>query len=141
MPLISKKVYIAPSAFYAFVDRAHPKHEQASAFFRFFAEQGYLLFTDTNSLVQIYSKIYKDISPSLSKDFLKTIFLGEINIIYPEESDIKAAFKTLVSFQSTELTFSEALMSVLANRRGISQIFTFDYLHPLFGLSVFYLPI
>lgn len=141
MPLISKKVYIAPSAFYALIDRAHPKNEQAAAFFRYFGEQNYLLFTDTNSIIQAYNKIYKDISPSLSKDFLKTIFLGDINVIYPEESDIKAAFKTLVNFQSTELTFAQSLMSVLANRRGINQIFTFDYLHPLFGQTVFYLPI
>jgi len=49
----SKKVYIARSGFYAFIDRAHPKHEQASAFFRYFAEQGYLLFTGTDSLMQV----------------------------------------------------------------------------------------
>jgi predicted nucleic acid-binding protein len=141
MPLISKKVYIAPSAFYALIDRAHPKNEQAAAFFRFFAERGYMLFTDTETLIETYKHIYKEISPSLSKDFLRTIFLGNINIIYPEESDIKAALKTLVNYQSTELTFSQSLRAVLANRRGITQVFTFDYLHPLFGISVFYLPI
>jgi predicted nucleic acid-binding protein len=141
MPLISKKVYVAPSAFYSFVDRAHPENDQASAFFRFCAERGYALFTDTNTLVEVYNQIYKEISPSLSKDFLRTIFLGNINIIYPEEADIKATLKTLVNYQSAELTFSQALLAVLANRRGVGQIFTFDYLHPLFGLSVFYLPI
>jgi predicted nucleic acid-binding protein len=67
--------------------------------------------------------------------------LGNINIIYPEESDIKAALKTLVNYQSTELSFSQSLRAVLANRRGINQIFTLEYLHPLFGQSVFYLPI
>lgn len=141
MPLISKKVYVAPSAFYALIDRAHPEHDQASAFFRFCAERGYMLFTDTETLTEVYNHIYKEISPSLSKDFLRTIFLGNVNIIYPEESDIKAALKTLVNYQSTELTFSQSLRAVLANRRGVTQIFTFEYLHPLFGLSVFYLPI
>ena len=141
MPLTSKKVYIAPSAFFALIDRAHPKYEQASAFFRYCAEQQYLLFTDTNTLLEVYNHIYMEISPSLSKDFLRTIFLGNINIIYPEEGDIKAALKTLINYQSTELTFSQSLRAVLANRRGVTQVFTFDYLHPLFGLSVFYLPI
>jgi len=139
--MLSKKVYIAPSAFYSFIDRAHPKNEQTAAFFRYFAEQGYTLFTDTQSLIETYNRIYREISPSLSKDFLRTLFLGNINIIYPEESDIKAALKTLVNFQSTELNFSQSLRAVLANRRGINQIFTLDYLHPLFGQSVFYLPI
>lgn len=139
--MISKKVYVAPSAFYALIDRAHPKHDQSAAFFRFCAEQQYMLFTDTNTLTEVYNHIYMEISPSLSKDFLRTIFLGNINIIYPEESDIKAALKTLINYQSTELTFSQSLRAVLANRRGVTQVFTFDYLHPLFGLSVFYLPI
>ena len=139
--MISKKVYVAPSAFYAFVDRAHQKHEQTSAFFRYVAEQGYTLFTDTSSLTETYNRLYKEISPSLAKDFLRTIFLGNINIIYPEESDIKAALKTLINYQSTELNFSQSLRAVLANRRGINQIFTLEYLHPLFGQTVFYLPI
>jgi len=139
--MISKKVYIEASAFYAFVDRAHLKNEQTAAFFRYFGEQEYTLFTDTGTLNEAYNRIYKEISPSLSKDFLRTIFLGNINIIYPEESDIKAALKTLVSYQSTELNFSQSLRAVLANRRGINQIFTLEYLHPLFGQSVFYLPI
>jgi predicted nucleic acid-binding protein len=136
----SKKVYIAKSGFYALIDRAHPKHEHAAAFFRYFGLENYTLYTDVLTIVNTYDKIYSSISPSLAKDFLRTVFLGDINIIYPDESDNKAALKTLVNYQSTELTFDQALMAILANRRGISQIFTFDYLHQLFGQSTFYLP-
>lgn len=139
--MTTKKVYVSPSGFFALINRAHPKYNQASAYFRFFAQENYTLFTDTLTLSETYEQIYKEISPSLAKDFLRTAFLGEINIIYPEESDIKAALKTLVSYQSTDLTFNQALRAVLANRRGVSQIFTFDYLHPLFGQTMFYLPI
>lgn len=139
--MTSKKVYISQSGFYAFINRAHPKYEQAAAYFRYFGLENYSLFTDVFTLTEVYNQIYKEISPSLSKDFLRTIFLGDVNIIYPEESDIKAALKTLVNFQSTELTFNHALGAVLANRRGIPQIYTFDYLHPLFGQATFYLPI
>lgn len=139
--MISKKVFIARSGFYAFIDRAHPKHDQAVAYFQYFAQEGYTLFTDLATLIDIYNQIYREISPSLSRDFLRTIFLGNINIIYPEESDTKAALKTLINYQSTELTFGQALRAVLANRRGVGQVFTFDYLHPLFGQNVFYLPI
>ena len=137
----SKKVYIARSGFYAFIDRAHPKHDQASAYFRYFSQEGYSLYTDSTTLIDVYNQIYKEISPSLAKDFLRTVFLGNINVIFPEESDIKAALKTLINYQSTELTFGQALRAVLANKRGVGQIFTFDYLHPLFGQTVFYLPI
>lgn len=140
MAVGSKKVFVAPSVFFAFVDRAHPKHEQATAFFRYFAQAGYFLFTDIETIVETYRQLYRHISASLAKDFLRTIFLSNLNILYPDEGDIKAGIKALVSYQSTDLTFPKALMAVFANRRGIPQICTFEYLHSLFGLTLFYLP-
>lgn len=139
--MISKKVYVSKSGFYSFINRADSKYEQASAYFRYFSLENYSLFTDIFTVNETNNQIYKEISPSLAKDFLRTIFLSDINIIYPEESDIKSALKTLVNFGSTDLNFTSALRAVLANKRGISQIFTFDYLHPLFGQNTFYLPI
>lgn len=141
MALLSKKVFMEASIFVSFIDRAHPKHEQAAAYFRFFAEEEYMIFTDILSLVEAYNTIYKDVSPSLAKDFMRVISLSNVNILYPEEMDSKAALKALVTYQSTDLTYPKALSAVLAQKRGITQICTFDYLHPLFGQMLFYLPI
>lgn len=141
MVALSKKVYLSKSAFTAFIDRAHSKHEEAGAYFRYFGEEQYKLFTDIVTLLEAYDEIYQFISPSLAKDFLRIIFLGNINIIYPDESDTKAALKALVNYKTTDLTFSQALLAILAERRGVSQICSFEYLHPLFGQSVFYLPL
>ena len=140
MATLSKKVYLDPSIMCAFIDRAHPKHEQAKAFFRFFAQEEYTLFTDSINVTDAYATIYRDISPSLAKDFLRTLTLSSINIIYPEEADLKAALKALVNYKSTELTYQKAIVAVLANKRGIPQIATFDYLHQLFDLQLFFLP-
>lgn len=136
----SKKVYLTPSVFLAFIDRADPKHEQANAFFRYFGLEHYMLYTDIDSISQTSMEIYRDISPSLAKDFLRTIMLSDINIIYPEESDMKAATKALVNFGSTDLSFPDALIAVLADKRQIGQICTFNYFHALFGQSAFFLP-
>lgn len=141
MALLSKKVFLEASIFCAFIDRAHPKHEQAAAYFRFFAEEEYMIFTDHTSLMEAYMTMYKEVSPSLAKDFLRTMSLSNVNVLYPEEQDSKAALKALVTYQSTDLTFPKALSAVLAQKRGITQICTFDYLHPLFGQALFYLPI
>ena len=138
---LSKKVFLASSVYRAFIDRAHPKHDQASAYLRYFAEEEYYLFTDPSSLLDAYRQIYADVSPSLAKDFMRTMYLSTVNILYSEERDYKAALKTIVNYKSTDLTFEKALMAVLCARRDITQICTFDYLHPLFGQSVFYLPI
>lgn len=137
----SKKVYISPSLLVGFIDRLHPKHDQATAFLRYFAQEQYWLFTDIEVISDTYRQIYHDISPSLAKDFLKVMYVSDINIIYPEENDIKAALKVLVNFQRTELTFLESVSSVIANRRGISQMATFDHFHNLFGINIFFLPI
>lgn len=137
----SKKVYLDASTFLAFIDRAHIKYNEATAYFRYFGIEEYQLFTDAITVIEAYNRLYKDISPSLAKDFMRVLALSNINVIYPEESDTKAALKTLVNFKSTDLTYHGALLSVLANRRGVPQVCTFDYLPPLFGLSIFYLPI
>lgn len=141
MAVVSRKVFITSSVFLAFIDRAHSRHEQAAAFFRYFAQEQYRLFTDMATVIYTYNQIYTDISPSLAKDFLRTMYISTINILYPDESDSKAALKALVNYQSTDLSFPQALMSVLSARKGIPHICTFDYLHALFGLSVFYLPL
>jgi len=142
MALTSKKVMIAPSAFLAFIDRAHPKHPQSAAFFRYFAQEKYQVFTGLLSIEETYREIYNKISPILARDFIRAlILLSNINILYPTEADTKATIKTLMNNKSTGLSFKDAQMAVLCNRHSISQICTFDYLHQLFGLTSFYLPI
>lgn len=138
---MAKKVFIASDLFVAFIDRAHPKHIHAVAFFRYFAAERFELYSNMPIVIESYQKIYQDISPSIARDFLRALSLGNINIIYPDEPDFKNALKALITYQSTELTFSEALMAVEADKRRIPAICTFEYLHPLFGLSTFFLPI
>lgn len=137
----SKKVLLAPDILFAFVDRAHPKHEHASAYLRFFAQEGYLLSFTLPSLISVYDQMYKDMSMSLAKDLIRTFPLSDMNLIYPDESDFKAAVKVLANTQTNEMTFPKALLLVCADRRKIPQICTLEYLNPLFGISLFALPI
>lgn len=141
MAILSKKVYLAPSCLYAFIDRAHEKHAQASAYFRFFSQEEYMLYIDALNLNQTYDIIYRKMSPSLAKDFLRIVSLSDINIISPEAAEIKATFKTISNYNALDLTFAEAVMAVVASKRNITNICTFDYLHPLFGQNTFFLPI
>jgi len=141
MAIVSKKVFIATSAFMAFLDRANPKHVQAAAFFQYFAQEHYHLYTGYLNLAEVHSEISEKISGSFARDFLNAINLGSVNVLYPEPGDMKVTLKTLINYHSTDLTFKEAQMTVMASRRSINQICTFEYLHPLFGLTAFYLPL
>jgi predicted nucleic acid-binding protein len=141
MATTGKKVFIATSAFMAFLDRANPKHVQAAAYFQYFAQEHYHLYTGYLNLAEVHSEIAEKISGSFARDFLNAINLGSINILYPEPGDMKVTLKTLINYRSTDLTFKEAQMTVMASRRSINQICTFEYLHSLFGLTAFYLPL
>jgi predicted nucleic acid-binding protein len=138
--MTSKKVYLDSSCFVAFVDRAHIKYDQATAYFRYFGIEEYQLFSDPVQIVEAYNRLYNDISPSLAKDFMRVMALSNVNMVYAEDSDMKAALKAIVNFKTTDLTFPKALVSVLANRRGVPQVCSFEYMPQLFGLSLFYLP-
>jgi predicted nucleic acid-binding protein len=137
----SKKAYISQDAFVAFIDRAHPKHLQAAACFRYFAQNGYQLYTTVVTLNDTYHELYQMISPSIARDLMRAIELSTINVLYPEEPDLKKAIRIVTTTQSVELTFTKALMAVLCNKKNIPQICTFEYLHALFGLQLFYLPV
>lgn len=138
---MNKKVFLAPDVLVAFIDRANPKHLHAAAFFRYFAQERYALFTTISVINTTYDTLSVHISPSIARDFIKALSLGSINILSYDETDIKLTFKTLLSTGTPELSFNEALMQVIANRRNITQVCTFSYLHPLFRLTTFYLPI
>ena len=139
--MVSKKVYIAPDGFIAFIDRVNKKHVQATAFFRYFAQEQYQLYTNPVTINETYMTIYNTISPSLARDFLRALDLSNINLIFPENADIKAAIKIIESGNSVELTFAKALMAVICNKKSIPQIMTYEFLHALYGLQLFYLPV
>ncbi|MDE2026726.1 MAG: hypothetical protein KGJ07_09645 [Patescibacteria group bacterium] len=138
---MNKKVLIATDVLVAFIDRANPRHLHAGAFLRYFAQEHYTLFTTPLAISDTYAILAHKISPAIAKDFIKALNLGSMNVIPPDESDVKMTYKTLLSSSSTEAGFNETLMQVVANRRNITQICTFSYLHPLFRLTTFYLPI
>lgn len=139
--MLSKKVYIAPDGFAAFIDRVHKKHVQATAFFRYFAQEQYQLYANPVTIQETYMTIYNTISPSLARDYLRALDLSNINLIYPENADIKAAIKIIETSNSVELTFAKALMAVMCNKKSIPQIMTYEFLHALYGLQLFYLPV
>jgi predicted nucleic acid-binding protein len=141
MATSSKKVYIAADLLVAFTDRSHPKHNQAAAFFRYFSIDEYHLFTDAVSLYEAYSRISADMSPSIAKDLLRTIYMSNVTIYYPDEADMKAALKIYLNDKTGDLTLGKTIMAVIADRKGIPQVATFEYIHAMFGLSVFYIPL
>lgn len=139
--MVSKKVFVSSDSVVAFIDRGHPKHMQAAACFRYFAQNNFQLYTTIVMLNEVYYELYMTISPSVARDFMRAIELSSLNILYPEDSDCKRSLRTVIATQSVDLTFSKALMAIICNKRSIPQILTFEYMPTLFGLTAFYLPV
>lgn len=138
--MTNKKVFLAADVFTAFLDRNHPKHLHAGAFFRYFAQEHYYLYTSNEIVIATYQKISQSISPSFAKEFLKVLSESTITILSPEDGEIKKAMSTVVSSFS-EIRLDECLMLIIAEKRHIPYICTFQYVHTLFGRETFYLPL
>jgi len=136
----SKKVLLTPLVLFAFVDRNHPRHTQASAYMRYFAQQQFRVFVSITSVVRTYNDLRKHMSYSIAKDFLRAMFTGNIQILYSDEASSRATLKLLLSDVRYENNFEQALINVLADRNQIPQICSFEYSRFYFGINLFTLP-
>lgn len=136
----SKKVFITNSVFFGFLDRNHPKHFEAEAYFRYFSQESYRIYTANFVLIKTYAHLRKHISFSLAREFLRASFTGNIEIVYPDEAITKAAVKLILGSQSPDLDLEQAIINVIADRNQIPYICSFDYSQYFFGLQPFVLP-
>ena len=136
----SKKVFLSSSVLFAFVDRNHPKHQQASAYLRYFAQEKFQVSSSLSAVIRTHDDLRKHMSYSIAKDFIRALFVGNIDIIYPDEAATKAALKLMLSQPQQDLSFDQILMNVLADRNQISQICSFETSRFYFGINLFNLP-
>jgi len=136
----SKKVYLTESAFYTFIDRSDIKHQMAGAFFRYFAQDGYHLYTSPSTVMYTYEHIQTYMSQSIGRDFLQTLFTSAIDIVYVDEPMMKTAVKLVITTKSANLTLDQALSNIVCDRLQIPYVCTFKYFPYLFGLREFTLP-
>lgn len=137
---MTKRVFIARDVFLAFLDRNDSKHLQATAFFRYFAQEHFYLYTSDGIVIALFQIISQSISQSFAKEFIKTLLESSIHVLTPDESELKKAISTIANSYSY-LDLEETLIQVMAEKRYIPFIATFAYLHNQFGREIFYLPI
>lgn len=135
--MASKKVLVDSSLLYAFIDRSDRNHTQAVKLMEHFSTQGVYLFTSYYSLQEVYGAVNKQIGISIGIDFLESILGSNIEILFPQKSDLISAFKLLKTNRNHQLLFKEAMTATLMQKKGISQISTFTYWHNLLGTKVY----
>ena len=138
--MTSKKVFITRSAFFAFIDRSDPKHRMSGAFFRFFAQDGFHLYTTPSVITDTYHQIQSSMSHAIAREYLQTVFTSAIDVLYVDEATLKTAVKLVITTTSANLTIDQAITNIICDKSQIPAICTFEYFPFFFGIHSFVLP-
>lgn len=131
--MASKKIYIDSSILYAFVDRADPHHGQSAKIIEQLSLQGVHLYTSFQSIQDTSAAINHQLGVEVSFDFLQAMLESDIEILYPQKTDLISSFKLAKANRNNQVTLKEALIATLMQKRGIMQILIFTYWHNLLG--------
>jgi len=133
MALQSRKIFIDSSVFISFIDRADINHAKAIKTMETLAQLGAKLYTSSQVIIEVYATVSREISISVALDFLQASLQSDIEILFPQKADLITANRMLRSNRERQLTLREVLNATLMQRKGITQILTFNYWHNLFG--------
>lgn len=136
-----KKVIIASHVFTAFLDRLHPNHGQAVTFFRYFSEEQFEVHAVLYTILITYHDIQETMGQSIAREWLRSMFLGSIQVIYPDEATIKTAIKLIMTTKNYNVTIDQAIMNVVADKKHIPFLATFEFFPFFFGVKPFTLPL
>lgn len=136
MAIQTRKIFIDSSIFLAFVDRADQNHPKAVKLLEDLARGGYLVYTSNQNIQDAYAVLAREVGASVALEFLQSILQSDMEILFPQKTDLIAAHRILQTNRDRLLTLREALNAALMQRKGILQILTLSFWHNLFGTYV-----
>lgn len=136
MAIQSRKIFIDSSVLVSFVDRADPNHAKAVQSMESLARQNYQLYTSYQNIMETYVTLSREIGQSIALEFLQSSLQSDMEILLPQKGDLVTIHRMLLANRGRELTLRETMNATLMQKRGISQILSFNYWHNLFGTFV-----
>lgn len=132
----STKVFLDTSFFVSFIDRVDLNHNRTVATFNNLGSGNFRLYTSSVTVLNVFNRLEKELGSVIAHDFLQAILESDIQIIYPEQTDIIASFRFIKSSTQRKASLSEILNIHLMERNGIAQVLTYDLWHNLKNTSV-----
>ncbi len=132
----TKKIFIDSSMLLAFIDRGDPNHQKASLSFDILAKEGFHICTSYQNIADTYATLGREVGISMALEFLQSSLQSNIEIIFPQKTDLITAHRVLRANRDRQISLREVLNATLMQKRGIIQILTFTYWHGLFGTYV-----
>ncbi len=133
MAIQSRKVFLDTTILIAFIDRADANHPKAVKTMETLALSGYILYTSSLNAIEVYTALTREIGQSVALDFLQAVLQSDIEILFPQKSDLISAHRMIRVNKDRQITLKETLNAILMQKRGVMQIVTFAYWHNLFG--------
>ena len=136
--MTTRKIFLDSSALYAFMDRTDTNYERVSKAMEQFSLQGASLFTNLQCAYETYNAINNQLGITLGFDFLQAMLESSIEILWPQKTDLIAAFRLIKLNRDKQLFLREALIAILMQKRGIPLILTCTYWNNLLGSSSYW---
>lgn len=133
MPLQSRKIFIDSSVLLSFIDKGDNNHKKAAQAIENLAKLGYQLYTSYQNVADTYAVLAREISLPIALDFLQASLRSDMEIIFPQKTDLNTAHRVIKNNRERQISLKEALNATLMQKRGVSQILTFTYWHNLYG--------
>lgn len=134
--MITQKIFIDTSFFYAFIDRADLNHLKTVAIFNFLAQNHYQIYTSSLVIMAAYNRMVRDVGTAVSNDFFQAVLESHIEILYPTRTELLSAMRMLKSSNIRQVPLTELINSSIMTRHSVRNILTFDFWNSSFGTSV-----
>jgi|SRR3989344_329119 len=136
MPTQSRKIFIDSSVLLSFIDRSDQNHSKGIKSIESIAELKFQAYTSHQNVSEAYTTLVGEVGISVALDFLQAILQSDIEIIYPQKTDLVSAYRLLRTNRDRQIGLQEVLNASLMRKKGITQVLTFAIWHNLFGTYV-----
>jgi predicted nucleic acid-binding protein len=136
--VLSRKIFIDSSVLYSFIDRADSNHSNSVKTIEQLSLQEVSLYTSLQTIQDTFNAIKNQLGSTLSYDFLEVITNSNIEILFPQKSDLITAYRIIKSNRTKQLSLKEVLTAVLMQKRGISRILTYTYWPNILGSESYF---
>lgn len=129
----NRKIFIDASVLLSFIDRGDPNHTKGIHALETIASMGFQAFTSNQTISETYTTLTRNVGTSVALDFLQAILQSDIEIIFPQKTDLVAAHRILRVNRDRQISLQEGVNASLMQKREIIQVLTFNQWHNLYG--------
>lgn len=136
--MAARKIFVDGSVLYAFTDRADTNHVQAVKTLEQLSLQGIQLFTSIQDIQDVYTAINRQLGTTIGFDFLQAMIESNIEVIYPQRSDLVSSYKLIRLNTNKQIPFKQAMVATLMAKKNVVKILTFTFWHNLLGTEPYF---